>query len=64
VADYRTKIIENLRSTTFAPSVQMHPVPRDAYSSDEDDDEEQDLNKNKDKRINGMCSTLFNRVCV
>lgn len=52
------KVIENLRSLTFAPSVQMQQVPRDAYSSDEEEDAEEDANK--DKRINGIfCSILY-----
>ncbi|KAH9268257.1 hypothetical protein BASA84_000321 [Batrachochytrium salamandrivorans] len=43
----KSKILENLRHLNFAPSVQMHQVPHDTYSSDEDDD----ANVTKDFRI-------------
>ncbi|KAJ1553922.1 histone deacetylase [Nowakowskiella sp. JEL0078] len=42
------KIIEQLRSMVFAPSVQMQEVPADTYSSG---DEDEDLAINKDTRI-------------
>lgn len=44
----RTRVVENLRHVTFAPSVQIQDVPRDVYSSDEEDEDD---SKNKDKRI-------------
>ncbi|KAJ3299393.1 putative histone deacetylase 1-B [Borealophlyctis nickersoniae] len=43
----RAKIIDNLRNLAHAPSVQMHEVPQDLYSSDEEDDED----NMKDRRI-------------
>ncbi|KAJ3226526.1 histone deacetylase [Clydaea vesicula] len=48
----KSKVIENLRHTTFAPSVQMQEVPKYNYSSDEDDD---DLN-DKDIKITQKAS--------
>ncbi|KAF7503688.1 histone deacetylase [Endocarpon pusillum] len=49
----RTQVIENLRRTTFAPSVQMTDVPRDSMAmNDEDEAELDDLDEdqNPDKR--------------
>jgi histone deacetylase 1/2 len=57
---YKIKVIEILRSTQHAPSVQMHEVPSDAYTfSDEEDDQgerEHDaemrmMERQRDKRI-------------
>ena len=49
----RSQVIENLRRTTFAPSVQMTDVPRDSMAiNDEDEAELDDLDddQNQDKR--------------
>lgn len=49
----RAQVIENLRRTTFAPSVQMTDVPRDSMAvNDEDEAELDDLDEdqNPDKR--------------
>ncbi|EGF80610.1 hypothetical protein BATDEDRAFT_24371 [Batrachochytrium dendrobatidis JAM81] len=43
----KTKILENLRHLNFAPSVQIHQVPHDTYSSEDEEDE----NDAKDHRI-------------
>lgn len=51
IAGYsRVRIIENLRHTGFAPSVQMNGVPADVFSSSDDEDEE----ANPDQRSSGM----------
>ena len=44
--------MENLRHLNFAPSVQMHHVPNDMYSSDEEEDNED----RKDRRISQKMS--------
>jgi histone deacetylase 1/2 len=44
----RSKILENLRHLNFAPSVQMHQVPKDLFSDDDEDDDDEE---SKDKRI-------------
>lgn len=54
----RTKILENLRHLNFAPSVQMHQVPKDLFS---DDDEDEDNEENKDKRITRKS---FSIICL
>ncbi len=49
----RTQVIENLRRTTFAPSVQMTDVPRDSMAMNEEDEAELDdldEDQNPDKR--------------
>ncbi|KAI8910871.1 hypothetical protein EDD86DRAFT_203815 [Gorgonomyces haynaldii] len=46
----KTKILEHLRHIDFAPSVQMHQVPHDMYSSDDEEEE------SKDKRISQKMS--------
>lgn len=49
----RVQVIENLRRTTFAPSVQMTDVPRDSMAVNDDDDAEMndlDEEQNPDKR--------------
>lgn len=49
----RTQVIENLRRTTFAPSVQMTEVPRDSMAMNDDDDAElddMDEDQHPDKR--------------
>lgn len=49
----RTQVIDNLRRTTFAPSVQMTDVPRDSMAMNEEDDAELDdldEDQNPDKR--------------
>ena len=56
----KTKIIENLRHTQFAPSVQSHDVPRDLFSSD-DEHEEEDRLEEFDFSFEGMRSRLVNR---
>lgn len=42
-----SKILENLKNIDFAPSVQMHQVPHEMYSSEDEDD----TNENKEERI-------------
>jgi histone deacetylase 1/2 len=42
-----SKILENLKNLDFAPSVQMHQVPHEMYSSED----EEDTNENKEERI-------------
>ena len=54
----RTKILENLRHLNFAPSVQMHQVPKDLFS--DDDDEDEDNEENKDKRITRKSFCVIN----
>ena len=49
----RTSVIENLRRTTFAPSVQMQDVPRDSMAMNDEDDavlDDLDEDENPDKR--------------
>lgn len=49
----RAQVIENLRRTTFAPSVQMTDVPRDSMAMNDDDEAELDdldEDQNPDKR--------------
>ena len=49
----RTSVIENLRRTTFAPSVQMTDVPRDSMAMNDEDDailDDLDEDENPDKR--------------
>ena len=49
----RTQVIENLRRTTFAPSIQMTDVPRDSMAMNEEDEAELDdldEDQNLDKR--------------
>lgn len=49
----RTAVIENLRRTTFAPSVQMTDVPRESMATNDEDDallDDQDEDENPDKR--------------
>ncbi|KAJ3189404.1 Histone deacetylase 1 [Gaertneriomyces sp. JEL0708] len=49
----RIRVIENLRQIAHAPSVQMHGVPRDEFSSDEEEDEK------KDERITQRMSDKY-----
>jgi histone deacetylase 1/2 len=49
----RTQVIENLRRTTFAPSVQMTDVPRDSMAINDEEEAElddMDEDQNPDKR--------------
>lgn len=49
----RSQVIENLKRTTFAPSVQMTDVPRDSMAINDDDEAEMDdldEDQNPDKR--------------
>ncbi|KAL2914062.1 Histone deacetylase 1 [Polyrhizophydium stewartii] len=43
----KAQILENLRHINHAPSVQMHQVPHDTYSSDDEDDD----NESKERRL-------------
>jgi histone deacetylase 1/2 len=49
----RVQVIENLKRTTFAPSVQMQDVPRDSLAMNDEDDaamDDMDEDENPDRR--------------
>lgn len=50
----RNQVIENIRKTTFAPSVQLTEVPRDSIAMDDEDEaalDDLDDDQNPDKRM-------------